>query len=148
MAAGLIPIPPLDFAAVFGIQLKMVSDLAKQYGVSFSEDRGRAVVSSLVGGAIPAAGGSALASAIKFLPVVGTTVGAIAVPGPHAIKKINVPQVNDDARTTKRLFGSAVAYWPRTTRLRTLLRVNTHTGVLFNRPTEIRPGYQPLFRLR
>ena len=49
MGAGLVPIPIVDFAAIVGVQLKMLSSLAKYYGVDFSEERGKSVVSSLVG---------------------------------------------------------------------------------------------------
>src|SRR6185295_2119591 len=69
-----------DLAAVFAVQLKMVSTLSKQYGIPFAHDRGKAIIGSLVGGAVPAAGGPPLASAIKAIPVVGTTVGVIALP--------------------------------------------------------------------
>ena len=80
MAAGLIPVPAFDLAAIFAIQLKMVCALAKQYDLPFSEDRGKALIASLVGGAAPAAAAPAVASAIKTIPLIGTTVGAITSP--------------------------------------------------------------------
>jgi uncharacterized protein (DUF697 family) len=81
MGAGLIPLPVVDLAAVTAIQLKMISDLAKQYGQKFSRDSGKAVLGSLLGGTVPAVAGPVAASALKGLPVIGQAVGAAAMPG-------------------------------------------------------------------
>ena len=80
MGAGLIPVPVVDLAAVTAIQLKMISDLAKQYGLKFSRDSGKAVLGSLTGGAGSAIGGPIAASAIKGFPVIGQAAGAAAMP--------------------------------------------------------------------
>jgi len=81
MGAGFIPIPFLDFAAVMGVQLKMLSTLAKHYGVAFSENRGKEIVAALVGAALPGnVAGSAVGSAVKMIPVAGTIIGGVSVP--------------------------------------------------------------------
>ena len=80
MGAGLIPIPVVDLAAVTGIQLRMIGALAKQYDLKFSRDAGKALLGSLVGGAVPAAGGPVAASAIKGIPLIGQTAGVAAMP--------------------------------------------------------------------
>lgn len=80
MGAGLIPIPVVDLAAVTGIQLKMIAELAKQYGLSFSHDTGKALLGSLVGGAVPAAAGPTAISMAKGLPLIGQAAGAAAMP--------------------------------------------------------------------
>jgi uncharacterized protein (DUF697 family) len=80
MGAGLIPIPAVDLAAIAAIQLKMVSDIAGHYDQRFSKQAGKALIGSLVGAAVPAAGGPALGSAIKVVPIVGQTAGVIATP--------------------------------------------------------------------
>ena len=76
---GLIPVPTLDIAAIVAVQIKMVSDLSKLYGVPFSQDRAKTVVSALIGGVLPGAlaGGSlaVLGTVIKLIPIVGTAVG-------------------------------------------------------------------------
>jgi uncharacterized protein (DUF697 family) len=78
-AAGLLPMPLVDIAAVTGIQLNMLSSLAEQYGVPFQEERGKAIVSSLIAGLATPGLGVALGSWIKLVPVVGQFVGAFAV---------------------------------------------------------------------
>jgi uncharacterized protein (DUF697 family) len=81
MGAGFIPVPFLDFAAVMAVQLKMLSTLAKHYGVSFSENRGKEIVAALIGAALPGnIAGSALGSALKMIPVAGTIIGGVSVP--------------------------------------------------------------------
>lgn len=80
MGAGLIPLPVVDMAAVMGLQLRMVAVLAKEYQQEFSHDKGKAFIASLVGGSVPAAGGPALGSLIKRVPVIGQTVGVLAMP--------------------------------------------------------------------
>jgi uncharacterized protein (DUF697 family) len=81
MGAGLIPIPVLDMAAVLGLQLRMVAVLAKEYKEDyFSHDKGKAFIASLVGSSVPATGGPAIASLLKRVPVIGQTVGVLAMP--------------------------------------------------------------------
>src|ERR1700721_4652572 len=53
-AAGLIPVPLVDMAAVGGVQLHMLRRLSEISGVPCSENRGKAKITSLAGGRIPA----------------------------------------------------------------------------------------------
>ena len=81
MGAGFIPVPYLDMAAVTGVQLKMLADLAKEYGVPFSKDRVKGIVAAVIGGALPGPMASSLVgSAIKLVPIVGPIVGGVSVP--------------------------------------------------------------------
>ena len=81
MAAGLVPVPGIDIAAITGIQVKLVADLAKKYGVPFKEDMIKGLVVGLLAGAGTALIGRTLAaSAAKFIPFIGTAAGMIAVP--------------------------------------------------------------------
>ena len=48
-AAGLIPVPLVDIAAVGGVQLHMLRRLSEIYGVPFSENRGKSILTSLAG---------------------------------------------------------------------------------------------------
>ncbi|RPI01010.1 MAG: DUF697 domain-containing protein [Ignavibacteriae bacterium] len=50
MGAGLIPIPLADLAAVTGIQMKMLSELATVYKTQFSENAAKSIIAGLVGG--------------------------------------------------------------------------------------------------
>ena len=79
-AAGLIPVPLVDMAAVGGVQLHMLRRLAEIYGVPFSENRGKSILTSLVGAVIPASAATTTASLMKGLPVIGTAIGALAMP--------------------------------------------------------------------
>ena len=45
-AAGLIPIPIVDVAAVAGVQLQMLRRLSEIYGVPFIDNRGKSVIAS------------------------------------------------------------------------------------------------------
>ena len=77
MGAGLVPVPFLDLLAISGVQLKMVSELAKIYEVPFSESRGKAVIGALVGTLAPQSlACSVVGSAVKTIPGVGTVAGA------------------------------------------------------------------------
>ena len=79
-AAGLIPVPFVDLAAVGGVQIQMLRRISQLYGVPFSKNRGRAVIAGLVGTMIPVTTGIGMSSFIKSVPLVGTAVGAIATP--------------------------------------------------------------------
>jgi uncharacterized protein (DUF697 family) len=79
-AAGLIPLPIIDAAAVSGIQIQMVRRISQIYGVPFSDSQGKAIVASFMGSMIPASSGLGAASLLKGVPIVGMTVGALAMP--------------------------------------------------------------------
>jgi uncharacterized protein (DUF697 family) len=76
-AAGLIPLPLVDVAAVGGVQFYMLRRLSEIYGVPFSDNRGRSILASVAGAVIPA---SASTSVIKTLPGIGTVIGALTMP--------------------------------------------------------------------
>jgi len=81
MGAGLVPIPLVDFAAIVAVQLKMLSELAKYYSVEFSEERGKSIVSSLVGGvAADSIAHGTVGSILKSIPGAGTLFGMVAMP--------------------------------------------------------------------
>jgi uncharacterized protein (DUF697 family) len=78
--AGLIPMPVVDLAAVAALQVKMLSDLAKHYNLPFSADRGKSLVTALIGGTLPTTlGYGGLGSLVKRIPVVGGIVGVFTV---------------------------------------------------------------------
>jgi uncharacterized protein (DUF697 family) len=83
-AAGLIPVPLLDMAAVAGVQLQMLRRLSEIYGVPFTENRGKSIIASLAGAIIPASTATTTAmgvgSMLKAFPGVGTVVGALSMP--------------------------------------------------------------------
>ena len=79
-AAGLIPVPFVDLAAIGGVQIQMLSRISQIYGIPFAKNRGKALIASLAGSMIPASSGIGAASIVKGIPIVGTAVGAIAMP--------------------------------------------------------------------
>src|ERR1041384_999517 len=80
-AAGLIPIPTLDIAAITGVQIKMLADLAKVYDVQFENDRVRPIVASLVSGYLASKIGYGIGgSLLKSVPVFGQVFGVLSVP--------------------------------------------------------------------
>jgi len=79
-AAGLIPVPLVDLAAVGGLQLQMLRKLAAIYDVPYSENRGKSIIASFAGTLIPAGAAPAAAGLLKSVPGIGTAVGALTMP--------------------------------------------------------------------
>jgi len=78
MGAGLIPVPFVDWAAVSGVQLKMLADVSKLYGVPFQANRGKAIIGSVVGFVLPQVLACGLIG-LKAIPVIGALAGAPAM---------------------------------------------------------------------
>jgi len=78
--AGLIPVPLVDVATVGGLQIQMVRRISQIYDVEFSENRGKALIASLVGSLIPATSGVGAASMLKAVPIIGTIAGGFVMP--------------------------------------------------------------------
>ncbi len=79
-AAGLIPFPFVDAAAVGGVQIEMLRRISNIYRVPFSKNLSRALIAGLAGAMIPASSVIGAASVVKGVPIVGTAVGAVAMP--------------------------------------------------------------------
>ena len=79
-AAGIVPIPVLDIAAMSGVQFNLVRKLSRVYGVPFSQNVVKNIVGGLLGGAVPIYSGPLLAGMVKFVPLVGTTLGIVSLP--------------------------------------------------------------------
>jgi uncharacterized protein (DUF697 family) len=78
--AGLIPLPLVDVAAIGVLQLQMLRRLSEIYGVPFAENRGKALIASLAGTAVPLTSAVGVTSMLKGLPLIGTAVSLIAMP--------------------------------------------------------------------
>jgi uncharacterized protein (DUF697 family) len=79
-AAGLIPLPIADIAAVSGVQLQMLRRLSQVYDVPFSDNLGKSLIASLAGSIIPASTAVGIVSTVKGVPAIGTTIGVITMP--------------------------------------------------------------------
>ncbi|MCB9230913.1 MAG: DUF697 domain-containing protein [Bacteroidia bacterium] len=79
--AGMIPIPIVDVATLTALQIKMISDLAKHYNVPFSENRLKAIITSLISTIAPSAMSNGMAiSALKAIPLIGGILGFFSFP--------------------------------------------------------------------
>jgi uncharacterized protein (DUF697 family) len=79
--AGCVPVPLFDIAAIAILQVKMLYDLAGVYEQQFRPERGRAIVSALVGSVLSTSVGYGLAGGlIPRLPIIGPLVGLATVP--------------------------------------------------------------------
>lgn len=72
--AGLIPFPIVDIATLLGVQVIMIRDIARVFGVDFKEQRVRSMITTLVGDL----GAVGVMSGVKAIPVVGSIVGAFS----------------------------------------------------------------------
>jgi uncharacterized protein (DUF697 family) len=80
ISTGLIPIPIVDLVALSGIQMKMLYKLTQSYEISFSKNRGKSLMSALVGGILPTyATAGVVGSLSKFIPLGGTATGMITM---------------------------------------------------------------------
>ena len=79
-AAGLLPVPVIDLAAVAGLQIQMLRRLSQVYDVPFSKHRGKALIAGFAGTMIPASTGIGMASMIKSVPIAGSAIGAVTTP--------------------------------------------------------------------
>ncbi|MFZ5585944.1 MAG: YcjF family protein [Thermodesulfobacteriota bacterium] len=78
---GLIPLPVIDMAALAGLQLRMLHELARLYGADFSPWRARAVVAAVMGGVLPVSTASGLlGQLVRLIPVVGLAAGVLTLP--------------------------------------------------------------------
>jgi uncharacterized protein (DUF697 family) len=76
-----------------GVQLRMLAKLAEEYGVPFKEQAAKSIVAALMAMLVQNILTGGLASALKFVPVVGTLLGiavlpAVAAAGTFAIGKV------------------------------------------------------------
>jgi len=78
---GMLPLPLVSFAGVTAVIVRMVKSLSDHYGVPFEQDRARAIVVGLVGGAMPAGVATVTASTLALVlpPAAALGVAASAI---------------------------------------------------------------------
>ena len=79
-AAGFIPVPFIDLTAIGGVQIQMLRRISRLYNIPFSENRGKALIASLIGSLIPGTSVIGAASIAKGVPLLGTAISAVAMP--------------------------------------------------------------------
>ena len=77
---GLVPLPVVDAVAVGGVQLQMLRRLSQIFDVPFTANRGKALLASIAGAAVPATSAFGFASALKIVPVFGNVVSVFVMP--------------------------------------------------------------------
>ncbi len=81
-AAGIIPVPIVDFAAISAIQLNMLNKIGEIYGYKFSANWGKEVIGSMVGGYLSTTIGNGIGLRIvKAIPIIGGIASSLVVPG-------------------------------------------------------------------
>jgi uncharacterized protein (DUF697 family) len=75
MGAGLVPFPIIDMAAVSAVQLDMLKQLCRLFGVDYSEASGKAFAGVLAGSTLA----RIFASFIKAIPGIGTLLGGVSM---------------------------------------------------------------------
>jgi len=78
--AGLVPLPVVDVAAIGVLQLQMLRRLSQIYDVPFTANRGKALLASLAGTAVPLTSTVGVTSMLKGIPLIGTAVSVVAMP--------------------------------------------------------------------
>lgn len=76
MGAGFIPVLIADIFAVSALQLDMIRQMCKVYDQDFSEQQGKAIVTSLTSSTIARL---TARSVVKLLPGIGSIIGGVAV---------------------------------------------------------------------
>jgi uncharacterized protein (DUF697 family) len=80
-AASLLPVPVIDAAAISAVQLTMVRALAAHYSVPFHRDRGKALVTAILGGILPVASGPGVVRfVLGLVPGAGPLVALATLP--------------------------------------------------------------------
>lgn len=76
MGAGMIPILVADIFAVSALQLDMIRQMSRVYGVDFQETQGKAIVTSLTSSTLARIGAG---SVVKLIPGIGSFLGGATV---------------------------------------------------------------------
>ncbi len=78
MGVGILPAPGLDLIALSGVQLNLLRKLGALYGYKLSDETGKKLLGSLLGGYLPLVIAAPVASILKFIPGVGIAAGVLA----------------------------------------------------------------------
>lgn len=72
---GFIPVPIIDFLGLLGTQRVMLWRLSKLYGIPFSQNLARALLTTLMTSVASVVGSPIVGSMLKAIPGIGTIVG-------------------------------------------------------------------------
>jgi uncharacterized protein (DUF697 family) len=81
MGFGALPAPGIDVLLIGGTQLNMLRNMSHIYHIDFHENRGKSIVSALVGSiGTPTLAFGSIGSLLKMIPIAGPIFGAVAMP--------------------------------------------------------------------
>lgn len=78
MGIGILPAPGVDLLALTAVQLNLLRKLGDLYGFKLSDDTGKKLLGSVLGGYLPLAVAAPAASLLKFIPGIGIAAGVLA----------------------------------------------------------------------
>lgn len=78
MGVGILPVPGLDLIALTGVQLSLLRKIGGLYGFALSDERGKKLLASVLGGYFPLVIAGPVGSVLKFIPGVGVAAGVLA----------------------------------------------------------------------
>ncbi len=73
-SVGLVPVPFVDVAGITAIQLKMLNEISIEYGIRFSKNRAKALITAVSSGL-----GMLVVSSFKLVPGVGSAGSGIGM---------------------------------------------------------------------
>lgn len=77
---GIVPVAVVDIAGLATVQLVMLSKLADAYGVKYSGNLGRTILSAILGSLIPTSLKASTIGVIRSVPVFGPLLGLVTMP--------------------------------------------------------------------
>jgi len=80
VAAGIMPVPLMDLAAIIAVQLSMLAKIGDCYGVPFKQQAAKSATTALMAGCLQQSLALSLFSSVKFVPVVGQLASVIILP--------------------------------------------------------------------
>ena len=93
VAAGIMPVPLMDLAAITAVQLSMLAKIGDCYGVPFKQQAAKSATTALMAGCLQQSLALSLFSSVKFVPVVGqlasvTILPAVTAAGTYALGRV------------------------------------------------------------
>lgn len=80
LATILLPNSLLEYAAISGIQLKMLHELSRAYGIPFQADGVKVIIGSILGGSVAYFLSDLYSNWVKVIPVVGKPIAFLSEP--------------------------------------------------------------------
>jgi len=81
-AAGLIPVPVFDLAAIGGLQVKMVGELCKIYDIPYKKEAVQSLLGGLAGGTLTVLASGYLSERLfRYIPYAGPVLSVVVQPG-------------------------------------------------------------------